>query len=181
MVPIAYSHPQSVRVLALHAAVLILLAAISISIAPSPRRLMAVVCVVPVSVVAVLIIMHSSSPVPVVVGACRQLLAPTIHPVSSGSQGWGQVLGRPSWSVVLALGILPCRPAITESHCEQFFCGRGSAVDVVGVWVWLWQSWSSILNLLASCTNIPPLLAAAEGVVELWGLLHLRVRSWFWS
>jgi hypothetical protein len=24
------------------------------------------------------------------------LLAPTIHPVSSGSQGWGWVLGRPS-------------------------------------------------------------------------------------
>jgi hypothetical protein len=141
MVPIAYSHPRSVRVLALHAAVLILLAAISISIAPSPRRLVAVVCVVPVSVVPILIIMRSSSLVPVVVGACRRLLAPAIHPASSGSQGWGQMLGHPLWSwVMLVLGILPCRPAVTESHCEQFFRGHGSAVDVVGMCVWLWQS-----------------------------------------
>jgi hypothetical protein len=48
---------------------------------------------------------------------------------------------HPSWSwVVLVLGILPCRPTVTEFHCEQFFCGRGSAVDMVGMWVSLWQS-----------------------------------------
>jgi hypothetical protein len=81
-VPIAYSHPQSVRILALHATVLVLLAAISISVAPSPRHLVAVVCMVPVSVVPILIIMRSSPPVPVVVGACRRLLAPAIHPAS---------------------------------------------------------------------------------------------------
>jgi hypothetical protein len=113
MVPIAYSHPQSVRILMLHAAVLVLLAAISISVAPSPHRLVAAVCMVPVSVVPILIIMRSSPPVPVVVGACCQLLAPAIHPASSGSQGWGRVLGRSSWSwVVLVLGILPCRPTV---------------------------------------------------------------------
>jgi hypothetical protein len=106
MVPIAYSYPQSVRILVLHATVLVLLAAISISITPSPHRLVAVVCMVPVSVVPILIIMRSLPPVPVVVGACHQLLAPTIHPASSGSQCWGWVLGHPSST--LHSPICPC-------------------------------------------------------------------------
>ena len=58
----------------------------------------------------------SSCPIPFAL--CRQLLAPVIHPMSSGSQGWARVLGRsPSLGASPSFVVVVPPPPRCCSHC----------------------------------------------------------------
>jgi hypothetical protein len=96
----------------------------------------------------------SWSPLSVVCGA---LLVPAIHPASSGSQAWGQVLG-----CCLACSALPC--SICDSPHEQRLIGVVQGLGLVFVCAGL----SFTLPSPASALPCPPLTVVTPWCVMTW-------------